>query len=109
MDIAALRALVLDVNAVVYGVAATVTPPGQAAVPARGIWLQPLSEEMPVGRDFQRREPRRVLGFRVSEIAAIPRGSVIAAAEHGGATRSWKVDGVELQTPEQIRVIVVPV
>lgn len=108
MDIGALRSLVLDKAAGAFGVPAVVTPTGASPIAATGIWMPPISEDMPVGRDFQRREPRRVIQFRVAEAGALPRGTTIAAAEHGGVLRLWKVDGVELQTAEQIRVIVVP-
>lgn len=112
MDITALRALALAVSASHFGVPVTLTPPGGVALTATGIWLPSLTEEMPVGRDFQRREPRRVLALRCIDeygaLPALPRGTVIVAAEHGGIARTWKVDGIDLQTAEQIRVIVVP-
>ena len=113
MDMTALRALVLDVSAGVFGVAAVVTPPGEAAFETTAIgWLPSLTEDMPVGHDRQRKEPRRVLAFRLVDefgaIPAMPRGTLIEAAEHGGAVRTWKVDGTDSQTAEQIRVIVVP-
>lgn len=108
MNIAALRALVLDVGTHTFGVAAIITPPGGEAITATGVWLPSLTEDPPVGRDFQRREPRRVLAFRLAEVVAVPRGSMIEAAEYGGAPRVWTVDGVEQQTAEQIRVVVVP-
>lgn len=109
MDITALRALTLDVAVGVFGVAATVTPPGADAIVTTGIWTQPITEELPVGRDFQRREPRRVLGFRVADVGTLPRGTSILAADYGGAVRTWRVDGIERQDAEQIRVIVVAV
>lgn len=110
MDITALRALSLDVSCNVYGVPATLYPAGDdTKVTATGIWLTPLLEEMPIGRDFQRREPRRVLAFRVAEVGDLPRGTVIQAAEHGGELRSWRVDTVDKLDAEQIRVVVVPI
>ncbi len=110
MGIAALRALVRDINAAWYGVAVTVTPPGGPTVAAKGVWTMPVAEDMPIGRDFQRREPRRVLALRVSEVgSSVPRGTVIVGAEHGAASRDWKVDGLESQDAELIRVVLVPV
>jgi hypothetical protein len=110
MDITALRGFVLDKSAAVYGAAAIITRPGEEAITATGLWLPPLAEDLPVGREFQRRDPRRILAFRVSEVAALPRGTLIDIAEYGGESRTWKVEGLaEHQSPEQIRVIIVPV
>jgi hypothetical protein len=109
MDIGALRTLAFTAACNTFGVDATVTPPSGSPIVARGIWTQPLTEEMPTGHDFTRRDPRRVLAFRIAETGSIKRGSSIVAPEYGGGSaRTWKVDGVEREDMEQIRVIVTP-
>lgn len=108
MDIGALRTLAHDAAFNTFGVSATVTPPGGSVTTAIGIWMTPLVDEMPTGHDLQRREPRRVLAFRKAQTGSIKRGASIVAAERGAASRTWKVDSVEREDGEQIRVIVVP-
>ncbi|OFW05652.1 MAG: hypothetical protein A3H96_11365 [Acidobacteria bacterium RIFCSPLOWO2_02_FULL_67_36] len=111
MDIAAIRGLALQVSRDLYGVAATITPPGDEAIAATGVWLPPLVDEMPVGRDFQRREPRRVMALFICQVGdSLPRGTTVVAAEYGASVaRAWKVDRLaEPQNPEQIRVILIP-
>ncbi len=104
-----------------FGVPATVTLPGgsggglpllfsngEASIDTSVIWLTPITEDMPSGGDFQRREPHRVLALRRDEVTTIPRGTVIEAAEVlGGAVQTWRVDGLERQEPDHHRVIVV--
>jgi hypothetical protein len=106
MDLSALRVLALDASFNTFGVPALVTPPNGSTIEAIGIWTAALVDELPTGHDLQRRAPREVLAFRIAQTGAIPRGTSIIAARRGEASRTWKVDGVERQDGEQIRVIV---
>jgi hypothetical protein len=106
MDISSLRTLALDASFNTFGVPALVTPPNGSTIAAIGIWVEPLVDALPAGHDLQRRAPREVLAFRVAETGAIPRGTSIIAARRGEASRTWKVDGVDRQDGEQMRVIV---
>jgi hypothetical protein len=107
MDIGALRLLALDASFNAFGVPALVTPTGGSTIEAIGIWMSPVVDELPVGHDLQRRAPREVLAFRIAQTGSIPRGSSIIAARRGEASaRTWKVDSVERQDGEQIRVVV---
>ena len=109
MAIGDVRALAFAAQFALYGVTATLTPPSGVPLTATGIWLPDLVDQLPVGHDLQRRESRRVMAFRRSEVADVPpRGSVVEAAEYGAsAARTWKVDGLELVTAEQVRVLLV--
>lgn len=111
MNMEAVRALAQTVAMSTQGVVATVTVPGGAPVPTRGIWLQTTDEAMPVGRDLQRRDPRRLLKIPLNAgLPDVPRGSVIVAAPLGSTTaRSWRVDNVDRKEGDQIRVVVAPV
>lgn len=111
MAIGAVRALALTAQFATFGVAATVTPPDGFLVSATGVWVSDVLEQMPVGHDFQRRDPRRVMAFLRTELADVPaRGTVVVAAEYGGgAARTWKVDGLDKVDAEQVRVVLVPV
>jgi hypothetical protein len=117
MDMTAVRALAQTVAASTHGVDLTVTVPGGSPV-ARlkadglgGIWLQHADEAMPVGRDFQRREPRRLMAIPLdATLSDVPRGSLVVAAPRGtSATRTWRVETVDRFDADQIRVIVAPV
>lgn len=92
-----------------FGVPATVTRPAPDATPVvtTGIWLQPLTETE-VGRDFQRREPRRVLVLARSAVAPpLPIGTLIVAPEVLNGTRyTWRVEGFDEVESDDWRVIV---
>jgi hypothetical protein len=107
MDVGALRLLALDASFNTFGVPALVTPPGGSTIEAIGIWMSPVVDELPTGHDFQRRQPREVLAFRMAQTGSIPRGTSIIAARRGEASaRTWKVESVERMDGEQIRVTV---
>jgi hypothetical protein len=95
-----------------FGVPATVTrpEPGAQAVTTTGFWVTPLAETTPIGTDFQRREPRRVIVFpRDGAVPEIVRNTLVVAPEmQGQANRTWRVDGLELVEPDCVRAIVVP-
>ena len=109
MEFGALRDLVLELNLDMHGVPATVTPPGEAAIATRVIWLTPVIDDLPAGRDFDRREPRRMMVISRADVENVPRGTIIAAPEKlGGDSRNWQIDGVESTEPDNFHVIVVP-
>lgn len=111
MPTLAQQALMQRLNLGAHGVAITVTVPNGTPVATLGIWHQPLGEAQPVGTDFRRREPRRVLEIpRTATLEAVPRGSVITAPDRdGGATKTWTADGLERSDdPLRCYVIVVP-
>lgn len=110
LDLGTLRSTVIpDVMFDVLGVPATVTPPEDLPVSTRGIWLTPLVEEQPIGRDYSRREPRRVMALRRDVFSEVPRNTrVIAAEKPGGTVRNWRVDGLDATEPDHFRVVLVP-
>ena len=112
MDLGPLRTLALALNFNAHGVPATVTrpPPDGAPVVTSGIWLsRPVEEQLPVGTDFQRREPRRVMVLPRDVLSRVPRGSLITAPEQlGGVVKTWRVDEFDRTEADQWRVVVVP-
>lgn len=106
MDLGSLRALALDVNFSAHGVPAIVTLSREDPITTRGIWLQPTTEDVPVG-DFTRREPRRVMALRRDEVPSVPRGTLIVAPEiSGGPDKAWRADGMDRVDADHHRVIV---
>lgn len=109
MEFGALRDLALELNLDMHGVPATVTPPGEDAITTRVIWLTPVIDDLPAGRDLDRREPRRMMVLSRAAVANVPRGTIISAPEKlGGDSRNWQIDGVESTEPDNFHVIVVP-
>ncbi len=110
MDLQAVRALALDVAMSTHGVDAAVTVPDGTAVPSRLIWLSVTDEIMPVGREFQRRDPRRIAAIPLSEsLPDVPRGSLVVAALPGATVaRRWFVEGIDRAEADQQRVILKP-
>ncbi len=109
MDLGAIRTLTLDVNFGVLGVDVTVTPLDGAPIPASGIWMTDSTEDRPGANPFPRKEARRVMALRRSEVPLMPRGTVISAPNaSGGEAQTWRVDGVETLEAEHWRVVVVP-
>lgn len=94
-----------------FDLPATVTRPSLAAVVTTGFWLSELLEEAPIGREYRKREPRRVFVMaRDADLDTMPDGTLIAAAEMaGGEVKSWKKDGLAHPVESDTwRVIVVP-
>jgi len=114
-DLGALRGRVLAANLAVHGVAATVTRPHPDGAPiaTRVIWPTPLHDEsMPVGRDFPRRDARRVLAVPRAACPTLPRNTFIDAPEATAAAapvRRWQVDSIEQATADHYQAAVVPV
>lgn len=99
MDLSSLRTLVVDLTASVHGVDATVTRPGQTAVTTSVVWdseaVDALEPPAFGGRDFQRREPRRIAKIPRTALATLPDGTTIVAPEkQGGTNVTWKMDGL---------------
>jgi len=81
-----------------FGVPATVTRPAPDNTPVEttGVWVSSLEEARPVGTDFQRRDPRRVMALPRDVLSTLPRGTMVVAAEElGGVVKTWKVDGLD--------------
>ena len=109
MDLAGLRSLVREVNFATHGVPAVVTPPDAVPVETRIIWADRTPGEIPVGATFKRSEPRRLMAIRRDEIPQVPLGTLVAVTEHLLISPSlWRVDSIEREEPDNIRVIVVP-
>lgn len=111
MNQQALRRLALDASMFAHGVDATVTVPSGAPIVTRCTWLLSLEESQPVGRDFNRSDPRRLMALPLSlALPTVPRGSVVVAALPGTTTaRTWRVENIDRVEAEQVRVIVAPV
>ena len=114
MDLGPLRDLVLDINLSTHGVPVTITRPLDAPFAAIGVWLTPLSEDIPEGDDYQRRSPRRVMAFGLDDVTSIPIGTVVSAPPalvENAVVTDWKVDGYEPIDPvgNTIRVKLIPV
>lgn len=110
MELGALRDLVLELNLDMHGVPATVTPlSGESAISTRVIWLIPVVDDVPAGRELQRREPRRMMVISRTDVEDVPRGTIVAAPEKlGGDSRNWQIDSVESTEPDLFKVIVTP-
>lgn len=96
MDLGPLRTLALSVNLNVHGVDATVTRPSpdNAPIVTRGIWSTPIEDVQPVGADFRRREPRKVLVLPRADVPTLPSGTLIDAPDAiGGPVVAWRFDG----------------
>jgi hypothetical protein len=92
-----------------FGLSISVKFPGLVAIPSRGVWMRSLSEEPAVGREYTRRDPRRVMALLSDELPEIQLGTLIVAPEIEGETaKNWKVDGVEKTEPDEVRVVLVP-
>ena len=110
MAVGALRALVLQTNISTHGVDITVTRPAPDDEPieTQGIWLTPITEDVPGAVEFQRREPRGVMAIARATVSTVPRGTLILAPEQaGGPVKRWRVDGLERQEADHNRVVVV--
>lgn len=112
MDLGSLRALALDLNLSAHGVPATVTrpAPGNTPIETRVIWVTPITDLMPEGMAFQRREQSKVLAIPRDEVPTVPKGTtIVAPGPPGGDTTpyTWKVDGTDRIDADHTRVTVV--
>lgn len=92
-----------------FGLLVTVTRPAPDSTPiaTTGIWLdEGLDEDRPYGTDFQARDPRRLMAIPRADVATMPRGTTITAPEiAGGATKTWRVDGLDDVDPQFWQVV----
>jgi hypothetical protein len=99
-----------------FGVPATVMRPAPDDTPIEttGIWISPLTAEMPSGLEFRTTELRMterryLLALPRADVPTIPRGTRIAAPEVlGQVDQWWRVDGVEQADSDHHRVLLVP-
>jgi hypothetical protein len=90
-----------------YGVPATITPPGGAPIATRVVWHSPIVEGFPEGAALTAHEQRRRLSIRKDQIATVKTGTVVSAVELvGGAAQDWTIDGVEYEDSQIARVFV---
>jgi hypothetical protein len=91
-----------------FAVPATVTVPGGGPLITRGIWVSPLTQDMPGSGGVRRREPKRVLALPLADVPTVPRDTAIVAPEMAGLTaQRWRVEGFESVEVDHVRVIVV--
>jgi len=99
----------LDPIFATFGVPATVTRPAADPIATTGIWVPEAAVEAFADADFGRRETRRVMAFRRDQVASLPKGTLVLAAETaGGDTKRFRVDGTERQDSETHHVYLVP-
>lgn len=111
MDLGGLRTLVRDLNFSAHGLAITVAVPDvdETPIETTGIWLTPVTDDVPTGAEFRRRDVRRVMALSKSDVDSVPRGTIIMAPESsGGTTQRWRVDGIDRVEAEHLRVVLVP-
>lgn len=110
MDVAALRALVVETNFSVHGVTVTVTTPdAERSITTLAIWMTTDTQHAPMDAPFPRRDPRRVLALKRSEIAEVPIGTEIEAPARGGdPARTWIVQAYVAQFHDHAQVVVIP-
>lgn len=96
-----------------FGVPATVTRPAPDSTPVQttGCWVSPLNDEsLPMGKEMQRREPRRVFVMaKDATLPTLPMNTLIQAPDElGGTPLLWRVDGRDRVESDCWRAIVVP-
>jgi len=114
MGVDAAWARAMSASFTLTGVPITVTraAPDDAPILTRGIWLSPTDDQQPIGRDFYRREPRKVLRIPRSDVLGrLDKGTRISAPEfEGQAIKTWQVEGyLPVQFPDEWRVILTPI
>jgi hypothetical protein len=94
-----------------FGVPATVTRPAPDEIPilTTGVWVSPLTLDMPPAMEFQRKESQRVMALTRTEVPTVPRGTIIEAPEMlGGTVQRWRIDGIEQTDSDHHRVFLLP-
>jgi len=103
MSLAALRALVLEVNVAAHGMPVTVTIPNGQPVATNGIWLTPETD------GEGRKEGIHVLSIPKADVASVPRKSIVVGAPAGGdQTLRWMVDSTAKVETDRVYVVLVP-
>lgn len=82
--------------------------PDNTPVNTTCVWMPPpLEEPRPVGTNFQRREPRRLLALPRNVLSTMPIGTTVVAPEaKGGANKTWRVDELDRVESDHWRVMV---
>lgn len=111
MDLGPLRALALDLNLRAHGVPITATPlNAEEAIDTRGIWVTPVTEDVPSGLGLQSREGIPIMALRRDDFPnGVPRGSLIRAPKRMGdeAILNWRVDGTDTTETDKIHVFLI--
>ena len=108
MDLGPLRALALEINFSTHAVPVSVTIPEGWSVATSGIWLTPVTEELPSTAPFQRSNAKRIMSLRRDVIPNVPLGTRIVGPEKSGdADKLWRVDGTVKIEADQHLVSVV--
>lgn len=103
MSLAALRALVLQVNVAAHGMPVTVTVPNGEPVSTDGIWFTPETDG-----DAQK-HGTFVLVLRKADVPSVPRKTiVIGSPPNGDQTRRWMVDSTMKVETDRVYVVLVP-
>lgn len=100
----------MDVVLEAFGVPAVVTRPAPDNTPISTTvaWLPPLTEDVPAGVEFGRREAIRVLAIDKGDVATVPRGTtIVAPLELDGDDVTWRVEAVVRVEDDCVRVIVI--
>lgn len=93
-----------------FGVPATVTRPAPDDTPIATtiVWSSWITDDAVAAATFQRREARRVISIRLSEVPTLPTHTVIDAPVDVVATsQRWRVDGIDRIEHDIVRAIVV--
>lgn len=92
-----------------FGVDGTFTNPGGDPVDVTVVWVAPLDDSAPAGRDFKKVAPKRLASLSKAEVEEVQLKGVLEAPEHeDGATQSWQVDGFERVEYDHVTVLLRP-
>ena len=108
MDLALLYSTSLSALYGALGIPMTVTPVNGSPANVTGIWMTPTPTDLPT-TDLRRRDRKRAIAFRRSEVPTLPLNSIVNAQEVGAdAATNWRVDGFDRESAEQWFAVVVP-
>lgn len=92
-----------------FGVPVTVRRPAPSATPidTSGVWVMPVSEDLPPTMSVQRVSSKRVLWLPKADVPTVPRGTTIdAPISLGAPVQAWVVDGLNREEHDAWAVIV---
>lgn len=95
-----------------FGVPATVTRPAPNDTPIEttALWVAPIPEGQPIGAEWPRQEPHKVMALPLADVPTVPHGTLIEAPEfRDGPVKTWRKDGDERREYDHVRVFVVEV
>lgn len=91
------------------GTSAAITRPWENPISTMVIWLGPLAEEVPFGKEYSRRGARELMAVRKDEVPELQRGSIVVASGPPGDTvRNWQVDSIDRADRDYHYAVVVP-